>query len=68
VLRIETERVWPKEDGSATSAYRLIDMYLSDDDEACEAVTHAAGRRVLPSAFELATGGARAVFAEVEES
>jgi hypothetical protein len=68
VLRIETARVWPMEDGSATPAYRLIDMYLSDYDEACEAVTRPQAGEFFPRAFELATGGARAVFAEVEES
>ena len=68
VLRIETSKVWPKEDGSPTPAYRLIDMYLPGYDEASEAVTTAEAGEFFRRAFALATGGARAVFAEVEES
>ena len=32
VLKIETAKVWPKEDGSPTPAYRLLDMYFADYD------------------------------------
>ena len=68
VLRIETAKVWPKEDGTPTPAYRLIDLYLPDYDTASAAVATPEAAEFFPRAFELATGGARAVFAEVEES
>ena len=68
VLRMETAKVWPKEDGTPTPAYRLIDLYLPDYDTASQAVTTAEAGEFFPRAFELGTGGARAVFAEVEES
>ncbi|WP_433167134.1 hypothetical protein [Kribbella sp. CA-247076] len=68
VLRIETAKVWPKEDGSPTPAYRLIDFYLPDYATASAAVATPEAGEFFPRAFELATGGARAVFAELEES
>jgi len=68
VLKIESSKVWPKEDGTPTPAYRLIDMYFSDYDAASEAVTTDEAAAFFPSVFELATGGVRIVFADVEES
>jgi uncharacterized protein (TIGR02118 family) len=68
VLRMETSKVWPKEDGTPTPAYRLIDLYLPDYDTASAAVSSPEAAEFFPRVFELATGGARAVFAEIEES
>ena len=67
-LRMETSKVWPKEDGTPTPAYRMIDLYLPDYDTANAAVGTPEAAEFFPRAFELATGGARAVFAEIEES
>ena len=67
-LRMETSKVWPKEDGSRTPAYRLIDLYFTDYDSASRAVTSPEAGEFLQRAFEMATGGARAVFADIEES
>lgn len=66
--RIETSRVWPKEDGSATPAYRLVDMYFADYDAASAAVTTDEAAALFPQIFGLATGGVRIVFADVEET
>jgi uncharacterized protein (TIGR02118 family) len=42
---LETSKVWPKEDGTPTPAYRMVDMYFPDYDTASAAVTTAeAGR------------------------
>ncbi len=68
VQRIETSKVWPKEDGSPTPAYRMVDMYFTDYDAASAAVTTAEAAAFFPSVFELATGGVRIVFADVESS
>ena len=68
VLRMETSKVWPKEDGTPTPAYRLIDLYLLDYDTASAAVSTPEAAEFFPQAFELATGGARAFFADIEES
>ena len=68
VLRVESAKVWPKEDGSPTPAYRLLDLYFTDYDAASEAVSSPAAGALFASVFELATGGVRIVFASVEES
>ena len=67
VDRIETSKVWPKEDGTPTPAYRMIDLYLSDYDAASEAVTTPEAGAYFTEAFALATGGARALFSEIQD-
>ena len=37
--RFETSKVFPKEDGSSTPFYRMVDMYFADYDAASAAVT-----------------------------
>jgi uncharacterized protein (TIGR02118 family) len=68
VQKVESSKVWPKEDGSATPAYRLLDMYFTGYDSASEAVTTGQAAEFVAKVKELATGGVRIVFAEVEES
>jgi hypothetical protein len=42
--RLESAKVWPKEDGSATPAYRTLDLYFDSYGDAAAAVaTEAAG-------------------------
>jgi uncharacterized protein (TIGR02118 family) len=67
VERIESSKVWPKEDGSPVPAYRLIDLYFADYDAASAAVTTAEAGEFLTSVFDLATGGVRIVFADIEQ-
>ncbi|MCW2538456.1 MAG: EthD family reductase [Frankiales bacterium] len=66
--RFETSKVWPKEDGTPTPAYRMIDMYFPDYDTASAAVTTPEAAELFPSIFGLATGGVRILFSDVEES
>jgi uncharacterized protein (TIGR02118 family) len=66
--KIETSKVWPKEDGTPTPAYRLIDMYFADYDAASAAVTTPEAAALFPALFGIASGGVRVVFADVEES
>ena len=68
IQRIESAKVWPKEDGSPTPAYRLLDLYFTDYEAASAAVTTAEAGVFLPDVFALATGGVRIVFADVEQS
>ena len=68
IQRIESAKVWPKEDGSPTPAYRLLDLYFTDYEAASAAVTTAEAGIFLPDVFALATGGVRIVFADVEQS
>jgi hypothetical protein len=67
IQRVQTSKVWPKEDGSPTPAYRLIDLYFADYDAASQAVTTAEAGAFFPALFEFATGGVRIAFSDVEE-
>jgi len=66
--RIETSKVWPKEDGSSTPAYRFIDLYFVDYETASKAVTTAEVSAFVKEILDLATGGVRITFADVEEN
>jgi uncharacterized protein (TIGR02118 family) len=66
--RIETAKVWPKEDGSPTPAYRVIDLYFADYDTASAAVATPEAAALFPSILGLATGGVRILFSDVELS
>jgi uncharacterized protein (TIGR02118 family) len=68
ITRFETSKVWPKEDGTPTPAYRMIDMYFADYDSASAAVATAEAGALFPSIFGVATGGVRILFSDVEES
>jgi uncharacterized protein (TIGR02118 family) len=67
IQRMETSKVRPKEDGSPTPAYRLVDLYFADYQAASDAVTTAEARAFFPTVIDLATGGVRIVFADIEE-
>jgi uncharacterized protein (TIGR02118 family) len=64
--RFESAKVWPKEDGTPTPAYRLLDLYFADYDSASAAVTTPEAAALLPTIFGLGTGGLRMTFADVE--
>jgi hypothetical protein len=66
--KLEAWKVWPKEDGSPTPAYRLLDLFFADYDTASLAVTTAQAGAFFPAALALATGGVRFVFFEAEET
>jgi len=66
--RIETSKVWPKEDGSPTPLYRMVDLYFSDYESASAAVTTQEAAALFPSILGLATGGVRIAFSDIEES
>ena len=68
LVRLETSKVWPKEDGSPAPAYRMVDLYFPDYDTASAAVTTAAAAALFPNILGIATGGLRIVFADIEES
>jgi uncharacterized protein (TIGR02118 family) len=66
--KLETAKVWPKEDGSPTPYYRSVDLYFADYDAASAAVTTPEAGALFPSIFGLATGGVRIAFSDIEES
>ncbi|TQF02406.1 EthD family reductase [Kitasatospora acidiphila] len=67
VQRVESAKVWPKEDGSPTPAYRVLDLYFTDYDAASRAVTTEEAGAFVAKLRELATGGVRLLFTDVEE-
>jgi uncharacterized protein (TIGR02118 family) len=68
VQKIEASKCWPKEDGSPTPLYRVLDLYFADYDSASAAVTTAEAGALFPTIFGLATGGVRIAFLDIEAS
>jgi uncharacterized protein (TIGR02118 family) len=67
VTKVETSKVWPKEDGTPTPAYRSVDLYFADYDTASAAVATEEAGALFPSVFGLATGGVTILFSDIEE-
>jgi uncharacterized protein (TIGR02118 family) len=65
VTRVQTSKVWPKEDGSPTPAYRLLDLYFADYASASAAASEAGP--LVGATMKHATGGVVIAFAEVLE-
>jgi uncharacterized protein (TIGR02118 family) len=63
---LQSSKVWPKEDGSPTPAYRVLDMHFADYEAASQAVTTTQAGEFFDSVFKLATGGVRIAFADIE--
>jgi uncharacterized protein (TIGR02118 family) len=65
-VRFEASKVWPKEDGSPTPAYRMIDLYYPDYAAASVAVTTPEAGAFFEAMARLATGGVRVLFSDIE--
>ena len=65
-LRLEASKVWPKEDGSPTPAYHMIDLYYPDYDAVSTAVTTPEAGAFFAAMSRLATGGVRVLVSDVE--
>ena len=65
LTRLQTSKVWPKEDGSPAPAYRLLDLYFADYAAASAAAAEAAS--LVTATVEHATGGVVIAFAEILE-
>ncbi len=65
LTRLQASKVWPKEDGSPTPAYRLLDLYFADYAAASTAATEAGS--LVTATLEHATGGVVIAFADVLE-
>lgn len=65
-LRVEASKVWPKEDGSPTPAYRMIDLYYPTYDDVSVAVTTPEAGAFFEAMGRLSTGGVRVLVSEVE--
>jgi uncharacterized protein (TIGR02118 family) len=65
LTRLQASKVWPKEDGSPTPAYRLLDLYFEDYAAASAAAAEAGP--LVGATIENATGGVVIAFAEILE-
>jgi uncharacterized protein (TIGR02118 family) len=65
-LRFEASKVWPKEDGSPTPAYRMIDLYYPDYDAAVAAVSTPEAGSFFEAMARLSTGGVRVLVSDIE--
>lgn len=65
LTRMQTSKVWPKEDGSPTPAYRLLDLYFTDYAAASAAAAEAGP--LVEATIKHATGGVAIAFAEILE-
>jgi uncharacterized protein (TIGR02118 family) len=66
VKRVELAKVFPKEDGSPTPAYRTADLYFDDYETACKAAASPEGQAAIHDAVEIATGGVRFLLSDIE--
>lgn len=68
LTKLETSKVWPKEDGTPTPKYRMVDLYFTDYDTASAAVTTPEAGALFPSIFGIAAAGVTILFSDIEES
>jgi len=66
-LRVESAKVFPKEDGSPTPAFRTTDIYFSDYAAACAAVAVPETRALFGGLAQAATGGFRILLSDIED-
>jgi uncharacterized protein (TIGR02118 family) len=65
VQKVETAKVFPKEDGSPTPAYRTADLYFADYDTAVTAISSDAGQKLLADARELGSAGVKFLLSDI---
>ena len=67
IQRVESAKVFPKEDGSPTPAYRTTDIYFSDYATACASLALPDTRGVFGGLAQAATGGVRFLLSDIED-
>ena len=67
IQRVESAKVFPKEDGSPTPAYRTVDIYFSDYATACAALESPEAGALAGGLAEAATGGIRFLLSDIED-
>jgi hypothetical protein len=66
IERVESAKVFPKEDGSPTPAYRTIDVYFSDYATAVAALGSPEAGALAGGLAQAATGGIRFLLSDIE--
>jgi uncharacterized protein (TIGR02118 family) len=67
IQRVESAKVFPKEDGSPTPAYRTIDIYFSDYATACAALSSPEAGELAGGLAQASTGGIRFLLSDIED-
>jgi uncharacterized protein (TIGR02118 family) len=67
LVKIETSKCWPHENGDPTPLYRMVDLYFADYDSASAAVTTPEAAALFPSIFGLGAAGLKIAFMDIEE-
>jgi hypothetical protein len=67
VQRVESAKVFPKEDGSPTPAYRTIDIHFPDYATACAALASPQAGELAGGLAQAATGGIRFLLSDIED-
>jgi len=67
IQRVEAAKVFPKEDGSPTPAYRTIDIYFADYATACAALESPEAGELAGGLVSAATGGIRFLLSDIED-
>lgn len=65
--RVESAKVFPKEDGSPAPAYRTIDIYFADYATACAALESPEAGELAGGLVKAATGGIRFLLCDIED-
>lgn len=66
VTKVETAKVFPKEDGSPTPAYRTADIYFADYDSASAALATPEGQALAQDAMSLGSAGVKLLLSDIE--
>lgn len=66
VQRAELAKVFPKEDGSPTPAYRVAELYFADYDSAVAALSTEEGKALAQDAMQLGQAGVKLLLCDVE--
>ncbi len=66
VKRAELAKVFPKEDGSPTPAYRTADLYFDDYKSACESLATPEAQAAVQDAVLIGTGGVKFLLSDIE--
>jgi hypothetical protein len=65
--RLESAKVWPKEDGTATPAYRTLDLYFDSYEDASAAVATPAAADLFGTLIGTAVPF-KGLFSDIEEA
>jgi len=68
VRRVETAKVFPKEDGSPTPAYRVAALHFDDYSSACAAIASPEGQAAIADAKQLGAAGVKFLLGDIELS